>query len=125
VLFARLETFARPLEKKGKRAVGFSTGARVLHTQPCAAYDAGARWKMPEPLPLSWDAFVAAVKDDGDRTAALADEIRALVAQISDPQVVAFAGKYLDKHQGNADRLAELVNRLALQIDKTQQEETP
>ena len=122
VLFARLETFAK-LEKGQQRAKGFSTGARVVHTQPSAAYDAGARWKLPEELPLSWDDFMGAIHADGKKAAELEEQVTSMCEELGDEKVTAFAVEFVVKNKGNADRLAELANRLNIKLDEKKTKE--
>ena len=121
VLFARLETFTK-VDPSTKKAKGYSSGARVLHTQPCAAYDAGARWKLPDEIPLSWEDFFAAVQAEASRAGELAAQAVKLSLEIGDPEVTRFSNGFIEKNSGNADRLAELVNRLALKLDEKKKE---
>ena len=58
VLFANFETVTK---KDGLRAVGVSTGARLIHTERRAAWDAKNRYGLPEVLPLDWGEFATAV----------------------------------------------------------------
>lgn len=116
VLFARLETFTK-LDAATKKAKGYSTGARVIHTNPCAAFDAGARWKLPEDLPLSWDDFIGAVEAESHRAGELAAQIAKLTEEIGDDSVTKFAATFAEKNKSHADRLAELVNRLTIKLE--------
>lgn len=59
VLFANFETFAS--KDKNARVRGVSTGARLIHTERRAAFDAKNRYGLPETLPLSWPDFETAV----------------------------------------------------------------
>lgn len=61
VLFANYETLVST-SKKGP-AKGESNGARYIHTQRTAAYDAKSRLALPERLPLDWGSFARAVKE--------------------------------------------------------------
>lgn len=117
VLFARLETFTK-IDPATKKAKGFSSGARVIHTQPCAAYDAGARWKLPEEIPLGWDDFYGAVQAEGGRAAELATQIAKLTEELNEADVSKFAANFVEKHKGHADKLAELVNRLSIKLEE-------
>lgn len=58
VLFAKYETFSTG--KDTRKAV--SDGARVVHTNRMAAWDAKNRNGLPDTMPLSWDEYFAAVK---------------------------------------------------------------
>lgn len=120
VLFARLEVFVK--QEKGQKTRGFSSGARVLHTSPCAAYDAGARWKLPEQLPLSWDDFFAAVQAESSRGAEIVTKIEQLTKQLADEAVTKFAKEYVEKNKNAPDRLVELANRIEMKLDTKQKE---
>lgn len=121
VLFARLETFAK-IEKGAKKAKGVSTGARFVYTQPCAAYDAGARWKLPQELPLSWDDFVAAVDGEAGRAGELIEQIAKLVSELGDAKVKTYSDSYVERNKANADKLAELANRLSIKVEENRKE---
>lgn len=60
VLFAQHETHTLK-DDRTKRIRGVSTGARLLHTQRTAAYDAKNRYGLPEFIDLSWEEFDRAV----------------------------------------------------------------
>lgn len=122
VLFVRLETFAKAIDKTAKKARGYSTGARIIHTQPCAAYDAGARWKLPEELPLSWDDFASAVAGEAGRAAELAEQIATLTREIDDAKVTTYSAAFVERNKGNADKLAELANRLSIKAEENRKD---
>lgn len=58
VLFATHETHTY---ESGGRTKGISSGARVIHTERCAAFDAKNRYDLPDTLPLDWGSFAEAV----------------------------------------------------------------
>jgi hypothetical protein len=73
LLFARHQELAHQEKKKVR---GVSTGARLLHTERSAAYDAKNRYGLPPELPLSWADFWAAMKTGAPaEPAALKEEI--------------------------------------------------
>jgi hypothetical protein len=121
VLFARLETMVK-VEKGRTKGKGYSTGMRILHTQPCAAYDAGSRWKLPEELPLSWDDFWEAVQAERGRADELVGQLRAMAEQLGDPKVTEQVAAFIEKNKGNADRLAEAANRLTVRLEDKKKE---
>lgn len=121
VLFARLETFAK-VEKGTRKAKGFSTGARFVYTKPCAAYDAGARWKLPDELPLSWSDFAQAVDGESERAGELLEQIGKLVAELKDEKVRSYSAGFVERNKGNADKLAELANRLNIKVEENRKE---
>ena len=60
-LFANYDTVIQTTgEGFNQRTVGLSHGKRLLFSQRRAAYDAKARFNIPERLDLSWDTFWAA-----------------------------------------------------------------
>lgn len=59
VLFGEYETYSVTDSKKRTR--GISTGARIVHTQRTAAWDAKNRYDLPPTLPLNWQVFADAV----------------------------------------------------------------
>jgi len=88
VLFARHEVYVKKESKaatKGK-AIG---GARVVHTNWNAAWDAGNRLSLPETLPLNYDAYAEAARRvdqvNTDQTRELAGEIAGLYASAEWP----------------------------------------
>lgn len=122
VLFARLETFTRE-DKATKKAKGYSSGARIMHTTPSAAYDAGTRWKMPEEIPLAWADFFDAVQSESHRTTELVAHVSKLLEEIGDAEVSKFSNVFVEKNRGSADRLAELVNRLGIKLEEKKNKE--
>jgi AAA domain len=121
VLFARLETFAK-VEKGTRKAKGISTGARFVYTKPCAAYDAGARWKLPDELPLSWADFAQAVEGESERAGELVEQIRKLVTELKDDKIRVYSEGYVERNKASADKLAELVNRLNIKVEENRKE---
>lgn len=61
VLFANYETFTKKGKGKADRAKATDSGARVVHSQRRAAWDAKNRYDLPEDLPLDWSTFFEAV----------------------------------------------------------------
>lgn len=52
------------------RTKGQETGQRLLHTEWRAAFDAKNRFSLPPVLPLSWDAYAEALKQNQKQSAA-------------------------------------------------------
>jgi hypothetical protein len=122
VYFAQFETFAQA-KKKGERVKGISTGARVLCTQPSAAFDAKDRYFVPDSLPLNWDDFEAAVKAAAPTNPeALRSEIERK-AKVVGGEIESKALKFLTENTTNAAGLVKLNDRLnALVAEKAEQE---
>jgi hypothetical protein len=60
VMFANYETFTKKKSEKD-RAKGVDAGARVMHSQRRAAWDAKNRYDLPETMPLDWELFAESV----------------------------------------------------------------
>lgn len=60
VLFATFETHTH--KNKQQQVKGIDTGARIMHTQRRAAWDAKNRFDLPEVMPLDWEIFAEAVR---------------------------------------------------------------
>jgi hypothetical protein len=113
VLFATHETYTH--ESNG-RSKGISTGARVLHTQRTAAWDAKNRHDLPEALPLDWSAFAEAVAAHRPADpAALKAQIADLLKQ-ADADVNTRVTQALARVGDNAAELARIANKLAAMV---------
>jgi len=113
VLFARYETFAEP-DKKGN-VKGISSGARVIHTQRTAAWDAKNRHSLPEQLPLDYEAYAEAVKKlqpaDPEKLRA---EIKTKLALVTDKAVAEKVEKAMATAGDDAIQLARIDNKLTV-----------
>ena len=117
-LFATHETFAVKADKAPK-AKGFATGARVIHTERRAAWDAKNRYSLPETIPLGWQDFADAVaaNDSTARDVALRAEIDALVVRLDDAAVTPHVATALAATAvGDTNKLSEMINRLIARI---------
>lgn len=116
VFFAQYETFTVKSDRD-KRVRGVDSGARVIHTQRRAAWDAGNRYSLPEVMPLSWDEFAAGVRrgQDAER---LALEVNNLLQQVDD-KTRAAAVEWLGQNGNgkNAQKLEQMTNRLRAVIN--------
>ena len=85
VFFAR-ENVTRAAVEKGKPVKVTTTGERWLYTKRTPAYDAKARGTslFPDKIPLSWDEFARAVKEDDARGEQMRQELDAMLAEIGD-----------------------------------------
>lgn len=110
VYFANYETFAK--KDKAKRVRGVSTGARLMHTQRTAAYDAKDRYGVPDVLPLSWEDFDAAVKAQRPADpAALREQIAAKATELGG-EIEKYSTEQVAKRGNDAGFLAQLNDRL-------------
>lgn len=113
VLFATYETFS----KKGKgdsKAKGVSTGARVIHTQRTAAWDAGNRYDLPETLPLDWEAFADGMKARAQQSPAeLKERIGNMLSEVKDAELHARVTAAVAKAGDDAVQLARIANKLS------------
>jgi AAA domain-containing protein len=115
VLFAHYETYSvKASDEKGVKAKGVSTGARVIHTQRSAAWDAKNRYSLPEMLPLNFDDYAGACRahrpSDPD---ALRVSIAEKLEAIGDAELSAKVQAMIDKAKGDAAELAKVDNRLS------------
>jgi hypothetical protein len=108
VLFTRHEVMT--VERKGKMR-GVSSGARVIHTQWTAAYDAKNRHDLPETMPLDWQEFEDAIRAHVPADPAkLRAELLELIPRLADP---AKAMTALETWAGDsAPRLAQLLDKV-------------
>lgn len=122
VLFATHEQYTHKNDKRA-RAKGISTGARVLHTQRTAAFDAKNRHNLPDTLPLEYEAFDEAVIAG---MPAPPEVLRARIAELlktADDALRARVQAALDKSP-DAATLARIANRLSAEITIKQPEAT-
>lgn len=112
VLFAHYETFATKNERTGA-AKGISTGARVVHTQRTAAWDAKNRYSLPEVLPLSYEDYANAVRL---RQSAPPEKLRASIAaklaELADETVAKKVEPLVKQAGDDAIELSKIDNKL-------------
>jgi hypothetical protein len=122
VLFARYETFANT-DEKTKRTRGVSTGARIIHTQRTAAWDAKNRHDLPDALPLDWQAFADAVAAhkpaDPQR---LRTRIETLLKQTTNEKLITDVTAAVAAAGDDAAKLAKYADTLAARISISAQE---
>lgn len=121
VLFAQHETFVVK-RKETDRARAVDNGARVIHTQRRAAWDAGNRYGLPEKLPLSWSDFWEAVQAGSPASLeTMLAEIRELIDRV-DVATAHAAQHWLEKPTNVADRtkLALMADRLRAKAQDNQ-----
>jgi hypothetical protein len=109
VLFAMLETLTH---KQNNRAKGITTGERVILSTRTAAYDAKNRGGLPERLPLSWDAFSAALNGETPDTWRV--RIAQLLERAADSSLAERVNAAVAKAGENAVQLAKICNHLAV-----------
>lgn len=120
VLFANYETLTHQKDQRSQ-VKGVSTGARIMHTERRAAFDAKNRYGLPDSMALSWQAFAEAVAlSRTDRSvsiresiaATLRDQPEALVTRVN--AAVAKAGD-------DSAKLAQILNHLTVTVSQTQE----
>jgi hypothetical protein len=114
VLFANYETLTH--ETNG-RTKGISTGARVLHTQRRAAFDAKNRYDLPETLPLDWEAFAEAVAAHRPADPARLKARIALLIEQADVETRDKVTAALAKVGDDAAQLARIADKLAATVN--------
>jgi hypothetical protein len=110
VLFAEHETFS--VAKKNERAKGVSSGARIIHTERTAAYDAKNRYDLPSELPLDWEAFAAAVRAHAPADVRTLDARIAALLEGMPEDVVTKVTAACVRDAGDAAALARIANKL-------------
>lgn len=122
VLFGAYETLTRKVDTNPNgRVKGIATGARLIHTQRRAAFDAKNRYDLPEVMPLDWDTFAEAVAAHRPADPAqLKARIAELLAGASD-DIRTRVTAALSKVGDNAAELARIADKLAatVQIQET------
>lgn len=110
VLFAHFEELAVRNDKGKATGKGVSTGARLVHTEKRAAYDAKNRYGLPESMPLGWAEFALAAKGADPET--LKSQIATTLATIGDGDVRARVTLAVEKAANDAPKLARILNHL-------------
>jgi hypothetical protein len=115
VLYAAYETYAD--SRDDGRTKGVSTGARIIHTERRAAFDAKNRYTLPETLPLGWDDFAAAIE-----APAPVDELVAKVRELAEHLPANDAKKAraaVERADGDTRKLVQLVDWIQARIRTT------
>ncbi len=124
VLFAQHEVFTKKSDTGRTRGID-GDGARIVHTERRAAWDAGNRYGLPSTLPLHWDDFIAAVRAGGDAEK-LRERVDALLTHV-DEATRATANAWLDVEgrRSSPTHLAQMIDRLEAksQLQQKQQEQ--
>ena len=116
----------------GRRIKGIGTGARILHTQHNAVWDAKNRYDLPPSLPLDWNAFAEAVRTRRpDDPARLRTQIERLLGEVAanttlmtrDATLTTRVRNSVANAGDNADELARILNKLAAKIETTPTDE--
>lgn len=124
VFFAR-ESVTLATEK-GKTAKATTTGERWIYTKRTPAYDAKARGTVlfPDRIPLSWEEFSRAVKEDDERGKQMTRELEAMLAEIGDKayekQVRDFLAQYPPDRHPNT--LVDSFNRVQIRLNEKKSE---
>lgn len=116
VVFAQRESFARVDENRKVRGAG--SGARMMHTEWTAAYDAGNRWDLEPLIPLSWADLMASKANGIERRARLLKQIETHLVEIADPAVSAKVEAFL---ADGAD-IMEVANKIEAKLAAVREE---
>lgn len=121
LLFAKLEILTHDVKKRTK---GIDSGARLVHTNRRAAYDAKNRYSLPDQFPLSWSEFATAMKAGAPaEVEKLRGEITELLALV-DEKNRAQASDASVRAGDDAKKLAQLVNWLRGKIEVSDKKES-
>lgn len=116
-LFAQFEGGAK--EERGKRAKGWSSDARVVHTRRTAAWDAKNRYDLPETMPLSWEEFAAAVQS-GRAPEAIRKRIEEALAKLEGDDATKARAALVRASDGQ--KLAQLENWILTRMPRDKEE---
>jgi hypothetical protein len=118
VFFAR-ENVTHAVVEKGKPAKVSTTGERWIYTKRMPAYDAKARGTalFPDKLPLSWDEFARAVKEDDTRGDQMRKELDAMLAEIGDKAFEKVVRDWIKQYPAG---LVDAFNRVQIRLNSKQ-----
>ena len=123
VLFATHETHT--YEANG-RTKGIMSGARVVHTERCAAWDAKNRYDLPPKLALDWLSFAEAVDAQApDDPARLRKRIERMLGELAPhkPDLAEQVAASAEAAGDNAAELARIANKLAAAVSAAHDDE--
>lgn len=123
VLFATHEQYTNKKDKRSP-AKGVSTGARIMHTERRAAFDAKNRHNLPEILPLDYGALEEAIAAGVPEPP---DTLRARIATMLEGREGSIAERVraaVTKAGDDAPQLARIANKLAAQVPSQPNTET-
>jgi hypothetical protein len=113
VLFATYEQYTHQLNGRTK---GISTGARIMHSERTAAYDAKNRHGLPPTMPLDWQSLADAVTaGQPAEPALLREHIESLLAHCA-PELQERVRRAVSKAAESAPALARIANKLSADI---------
>ena len=121
ILFAQHEIDAKK-ERGSSKVKAIGTGYRLLRTQPAAAYEAGNRFSLQDPLPLEPDLFWSVANGPRPEVVDLRKESLELAAMLGGDAVEKAQGA-IAKMGEDVGRLTNLRNAIQKAIQKANEEE--
>jgi hypothetical protein len=121
LLFAKLDIVTHEIKKRTK---GIDSGARIIHTTRCAAFDAKNRYSLPSEFPLSWAEFFGHVKSGN---VADVEKLRAEITELMgavDSKTQETASGLAVKAGEDTKKLAQLVNWLRGKVEVSEKKES-
>lgn len=102
------------------RVKALTTGRRIIRTHPNPAYLAKTRYAMPAKLPLSWDAFMIAVRGgDLASVTSLKELVEERIKTLGDQDVEKKVRGFLKEKGETVPNLTEAVRRLEVNINES------
>jgi hypothetical protein len=92
------------------------TGQRMLHTVAGSGFDAKHRPNIASPLPLSWEAYAAAVAASSRSAQELLDSIRGMIIVSGSAEMQKKAEEYIEKANGDVLQLARVEANLRKKV---------
>lgn len=124
ILFAKQDAYGMITEKDQKKAKAYGSNAHVMHTEGCAAWDAGNRQGLPKTMPLSWNDFMHAVTHREEQVAVLRTQIEEGLIELAklDPESASKTEAKVREYLKNATvDVAEVANKLAAKLGETRE----
>jgi hypothetical protein len=103
--------------EKNKPVKATSTGERWIYTRRMPAFDAKARGStlFPERIPLSWDEFAKAIKEDDARSDQMRKDLDAMLDEIADK---AYSKQVRDWLKQYPQGLVDAFNRVQIRANE-------
>lgn len=120
VLFATHETYTHDL---GGRTKGVSTGARIMHTERAAAFDAKNRHNLPPTLPLDWSSLQDAIAAGEPADPELLRGRIAAGLESAEPALRERVQRAVEQAGADGAELARIHNKLQAQLNIKRQQE--
>lgn len=112
IFFCTYEVHTKSENGKTK---AFSTGERVMYTEWRSGMEAKNRYGLPFKMPLSYEAFEAALKSgSGQSLEEIHESLKELLKVITDKKTIEASEKFILENKDNAPQLLKIKQRLEI-----------